>query len=159
MRTLYDFELKDIANNVLPLGNFTGQVVLIVNVASKCGLTPQYVSLQALYRKYKDQGLVILGIPCNQFGGQEPWPEEQVRRFCSTEYGITFPLSHKIEVNGAKRHPLYEWLAGDMARFPGDINWNFEKFLVDREGKVVQRFEPTLEPDAREIVKAIEALL
>lgn len=159
MQTLYDFELKDITGEVLPLKRFEGRVVLIVNVASKCGLTPQYAQLEVVYQKFKDRGLVVLGLPCNQFAGQEPWPEDQIKRFCSTEYEITFPMSGKIEVNGDKRHPLYQWLSGDQARFPGEISWNFEKFLIDREGKAVQRFEPTLEPDARAVINAIEAVL
>jgi glutathione peroxidase len=157
--SLAKIPLKDIDGKDTSLAAYNGKVLLIVNVASKCGLTPQYKALEALYEKYKDQGLVILGFPCNQFGAQEPGTNEQIKEFCSSKYNVTFPLFDKLEVNGANRHPLYVALAGKDSPFPGDIKWNFTKFLIGRDGKILQRFEPRTPPDAAEVIAAIEAAL
>jgi glutathione peroxidase len=134
-----------------------GRTALVVNVASKCGLTPQYTALQALHDTYADRGFTVLGFPCNQFYGQEPGTEAEIAKFCSAEYGVTFPMSSKIEVNGDNRDPIYAALIG--AGEPGDIRWNFEKFLVGGDGTVLARFEPRTEPDAPEVVDAIERTL
>jgi glutathione peroxidase len=131
----------------------------VVNVASKCGLTPQYSALEALYQRYKDRGLTVLGLPCNQFAGQEPGTEQQIQQFCSLTYGVTFPMAAKLEVNGLHRHPLYRLLAGEGAEFPGDITWNFEKFLVGKDGRVLARFAPRTPPDDPAVVQAIEKAL
>jgi glutathione peroxidase len=159
MTSLYDFSLTDIDGAALPLERFRGKAVLLVNVASKCGLTPQYKGLEALYRDYRARGLVVLGLPCNQFGGQEPGTEAEIRTFCESRYDVTFPLSSKVDVNGAGRHALYAWLAGPDARFPGDIQWNFEKFVVDRTGAVAARLGPRTTPDDAKLVAAVEAAL
>ena len=147
MSTLQDFEIAGIENggNIIP--DLKDKVVLAVNVASKCGLTPHYKGLESLYRETKDQGLVVVGFPCNQFGGQEPGTEEEIVAFCDTNYSVSFPLTTKIEVNGADRHPIYKWLTADENGFSGDIEWNFEKFLIDRSGKVVKRYPPATTPD------------
>lgn len=131
--------------------------MLVVNVASQCGLTPQYAKLQELYERYRDRGFEVLGFPCNQFGAQEPGTEAEIRSFCETKYGVTFPLFAKIEVNGPGAHPLYQWLERETGG--GEIAWNFEKFLVDRQGAVRARFSPRTPPDDPEIVRAIEAAL
>jgi glutathione peroxidase len=157
--SLYDLPLKDIDGKDTSLKPYQGKVLLIVNVASKCGLTPQYKALEALHRKYKDQGLLVLGFPCNQFGGQEPGTKDEIKSFCSTQYDVTFPLFEKLEVNGPGRHPLYATLAGKDSPFPGDIKWNFNKFLIGRDGKILKRFEPRTTPDAAEVIKAVEAAL
>jgi glutathione peroxidase len=143
------------------LDDYRGQEVLIVNVASRCGLTPQYTQLEELQKTYGDRGFTVLGFPCNQFMGQEPGTAEEIESFCSMTYGVTFPLMEKIEVNGENRHPLYEELTAvpDAGGYTGDIRWNFEKFLISPEGEVVARFEPTAKPDAPEVVEAIEANL
>lgn len=143
------------------LRQYAGQVVLIVNVASKCGLTPQYAGLQRLHERYAERGFTVLGVPCNQFLGQEPGSAEEIAEFCSTTYGVTFPLTEKTEVNGEGRHALYERLVGfaDAGGHRGDIRWNFEKFLLGRDGKVVARFSPQTEPEAPELIAAIEAQL
>ena len=133
--------------------------MLIVNVASKCGNTPQYAALEKDYEKYKDQGLVVLGFPCNQFKSQEPGSNAEIKEFCHGTYGVTFPIFDKLEVNGDTRNPLYVQLAGPSSPFPGDIKWNFTKFLVARDGHIVARFEPKQKPDDAEVVKAIEAAL
>lgn len=158
MPTLYDFEHTTIEGTPGALAEYRGQVVLIVNVASKCGLTPQYKALEELYRTYKDRGFAVLGFPCNQFGGQEPGTEEEIQTFCSTSYDVTFPMFRKLDVNGAARHPLYAWLESESTKpdGAGDIVWNFAKFLIDREGKVVARFSPTMAPTAVGLVEAIE---
>ena len=155
MSKLHDFSLQDIDGQALPLQHFAGKAVLVVNVASKCGLTPQYTGLESVYRQFKDQGLVVLGVPCNQFAGQEPGSEADIKTFCSTKYDVTFPLTAKVDVNGANAHPLYAWLHGTAAKFPGDVTWNFEKFLIGRDGEVVQRFGPRTTPDAPEVIQAI----
>jgi glutathione peroxidase len=128
-------------------------------VASRCGNTPQYKGLEALYQKYKDQGLVVLGMPCNQFGKQEPGSNEQIKEFCTKEYNVTFPMFDKLDVKGATQHALYKELSGDGAAFPGDVKWNFGKFLVGRDGKVIKRIEPSVKPESPDLVKAIEAAL
>ena len=159
MTTFHDFKLRQLAGTSLNLADYKGKVVLAVNVASKCGLTPQYKKLEAIYRQYKDKGLIVLGIPCNQFMGQEPDTEEEIQSFCSTKYDVTFPLAGKIEVNGAGRDPLYKFLAGEKATFPGDIQWNFEKFLIGKNGDVLKRFSPKAAPDDADIIASIEAAL
>ncbi|MFF4828030.1 glutathione peroxidase [Streptomyces sp. NPDC001312] len=143
------------------LGQYAGQVVLIVNVASKCGLTPQYAGLEQLHERYAGQGFTVLGVPCNQFMGQEPGSAEEIAEFCSATYGVTFPMTEKVEVNGEGRHALYERLTGfaDAEGHSGDIRWNFEKFLVGRDGKVVARFSPQTGPEAAELVAAVEEQL
>jgi glutathione peroxidase len=156
MNTLHDFTLTDIDGNPFPLDQFAGRAVLLVNVASKCGLTPQYTGLEQLHEQYRDRGFSVLGLPCNQFAGQEPGSETEIKTFCSTQYGVTFPMSSKLDVNGEGRHPLYQWLAGDDAAYPGDIKWNFEKFLIGREGQVVARFGPRVPPDDAELVEAVQ---
>lgn len=154
--SVLDVPVKDIKGKDTSLKAFQGKVILVVNVASKCGLTPQYKGLEATYEKYKDKGLVVAGFPCNQFGKQEPGTNEEILSFCSTKYNVTFPMFDKIEVNGPGRHPLYKELIGAGGK---DIGWNFGKFLVGRDGKVIARFEPGTAPDASEVVKAIEAAL
>ena len=159
MSSFHDFELTGIDGDDMPLSSFTGKTVLVVNVASECGLTPQYTALEKIYREHKDAGLVVLGVPCNQFDAQEPGTEAEIKAFCETNYQVTFPLSSKIDVNGENRHPLYQWLAGDGAKFPGDIDWNFGKFLIDRDGQVLQRFEPDVEPDSAPVTEALAQAL
>jgi glutathione peroxidase len=159
MTTLHDFTLTDIDGEQMPLQRFAGRVVLVVNVASRCGLTPQYAALEQLYRELRDDGLSVLGIPCNQFAGQEPGTEADIKSFCSTRFDVSFPMASKTDVNGEGRHPLYEWLAGAGSAFPGDIRWNFEKFLVDRHGHVVARLGPRVEPDSDELVTAVRESL
>ena len=124
-------------------------MLLVVNVASKCGLTPQYAGLENLYQTYRERGFAVLGVPCNQFAGQEPGSEADIQSFCSLNYGVSFPMSAKVEVNGSARHPLYRLLAGEGAEFPGDITWNFEKFLLGPDGRVLARFSPRTAPDDR----------
>jgi glutathione peroxidase len=157
--SVYDIPLKDIDGKDTSLNAYKGKVLLVVNVASKCGLTPQYKSLEAIHEKYKDKGFSVLGFPCNQFAGQEPGTNEEIKQFCSSKYNVSFPLFDKIDVNGAKRHPLYVALAGDKSPFPGDIKWNFGKFLIGRDGEILKRFEPKTAPDAPEVTAAMEAAL
>jgi glutathione peroxidase len=161
MATIYDFTARTIDGEDCPLRDFEGKVLLVVNVASQCGLTPHYAGLEELYRNFKDQGLVVLGFPCNQFGAQEPGSEPEIRQFCTTRYGVTFPMFAKIEVNGSNRHPIYEFLTQQPTQpdGAGDIQWNFAKFLVDRTGKVAARFNPAVAPASEEIVGAIEKAL
>ena len=159
MATIYDIKLTSIDSEDIPLSQFKGIAVLLVNVASKCGLTPQYTALQNLYSKYATQGLAIVGLPCNQFMGQEPGTAEEIKDFCDTNYQVSFPLTAKIDVNGEGRHALYDLLAGDDAVFPGDITWNFEKFLINKDGDVVKRFAPQVTPDSDEVIQAIEGVL
>ena len=156
---LQDIKLKDIDGKETTLKAYQGKVLLIVNVASKCGLTPQYKALQALQDKYGDKGFTVLGFPCNQFAGQEPGSNEEIKQFCSTKYNVSFPLFDKIDVNGPNRHPLYVALAGKDSPYPGDIKWNFGKFLIGRDGKIVKRFEPKTTPDSAEVTAAIAAAL
>jgi glutathione peroxidase len=157
--SIYDIAVKDIDGKDTTLNAYKGKVVLIVNVASKCGFTPQYKNLEAVYQKYKDQGFVILGFPCNQFGGQEPGSDEEIKQFCTSKYSVTFPLFDKIEVNGPNRHPLYVALAGENSPFPGNITWNFNKFLISRDGKILKRFDSKIKPDAPAATEAIKAAL
>ena len=157
--SIYDIKLKDIDGKDTTLAAYKGKAVLVVNVASKCGLTPQYKGLEALYQKYKDKGLVVLGFPCNQFNGQEPGTNEEIKQFCSSKYNVTFPMFDKLDVNGDKRHPLYVTLAGKDSPFPGDIKWNFGKFLIGKDGKILHRFEPRTTPDSEDVTKAVEAAL
>ncbi len=157
--SIYDLKVKDIDGKDVTLGAYKGKAVLIVNVASKCGYTKQYAGLEATYRKYKDQGFVILGFPCNQFGGQEPGSNEQIKEFCSSKFDVTFPLFDKVEVNGANRHPLYVKLAGKDSPFPGDIKWNFNKFLIGKDGQILKRFDSKVAPDSAELTGAVEAAL
>ena len=157
--TLADFTLPLLDGTSQPLAEFAGKVVLVVNVASKCGLTPQYAGLEALYRRYRDQGFVVLGFPCNQFAEQEPGSAEEIAQFCSLTFDVSFPMFGKIDVNGADEHPLYTWLKRSAPGVMGTegIKWNFTKFLVGRDGLVVERFAPTDEPES--IAPAIERLL
>ena len=157
--SIYDIAVKDIDGKDATLAAYKGKVVMIVNVASHCGYTPQYKNLEAVYQKYKDQGFVVLGFPCNQFGGQEPGTNEEIKQFCTSKYDVTFPLFDKIEVNGANRHPLYVALAGETSPFPGDIKWNFTKFLIGKDGKIINRFDSKVKPDSPEATAAIEAAL
>jgi glutathione peroxidase len=157
---LYSFTLPNIDGKPLPLADFKGKVILMVNVASQCGFTPQYTALEAIYQKYKDQGFVILGFPANNFGQQEPGTNEEIKTFCSRKYSVTFPLYSKISVKGADQAPLYQYLTKDAdPSHTGDIKWNFTKFLVDRNGNVVERFEPAVTPDSTDVTSAIEKLL
>ena len=146
---VYDFSLTTLDGRPTTLDVYRGKILLIVNVASKCGFTPQYAGLEALYRKYKDQGVVVLGFPCNQFGGQEPGTESEIREFCSTQYEVTFPLFAKIDVNGKKADPLYVWLKSQAKGILGTeaIKWNFTKFLLDAQGRVVDRFGSNVTPE------------
>ena len=157
--SIYDITVKDIDGKDTVLAGYQGKVLLIVNVASKCGYTPQYKNLEAVYQKYQSQGLVILGFPCNQFGSQEPGTDAEIKQFCSSKYDVTFPLFDKIEVNGPNRHPLYTALAGDASPVPGNIKWNFTKFLIGRDGKILNRFDSKVTPDSPEATAAIEAAL
>lgn len=157
--SLYDIPLKDIHGKDTSLKTYAGKVLLVVNVASKCGLTPQYQALEALHQKYKDKGFLVLGFPCNQFLWQEPGTNEEILRFCTTKYHVTFPMFNKLDVKGSGQHPLYKTLTGSGSKFPGDVKWNFGKFLVGRDGTVLQRFEPRTTPDSPEVLQAIEAAL
>jgi len=157
--SLYDIPLKDIDGKDASLKPYAGKVMLVVNVASHCGYTPQYAGLEALYQKYSAQGLVVCGFPCNQFGGQEPGTPAEIKQFCTSKYDVTFPMFDKLEVNGPKRHPLYVTLAGETSPFPGNIHWNFTKFLIGRDGKIVGRFDSKVKPDSDEMSKAVEAAL
>ena len=157
--TVYDFAAKTIDGIERALSEYRGKPLLIVNVASKCGFTPQYSGLEALYRKFHDRGLEVLGFPCDQFGHQEPGDESEIKTFCSTRYDVTFPMFAKIEVNGANAHPLYRWLKAEKAGILGTeaIKWNFTKFLVDRTGRVVRRYAPSDTPER--IAKDVGAVL
>jgi glutathione peroxidase len=157
--SIYNVPLKDIDGKATTLSPYKGQVILIVNVASHCGFTPQYTALEALYQKYKSQGLVVCGFPCNQFGGQEPGTDTEIKQFCTSKYDVSFPMFDKLEVNGANRHPLYVLLAGNDSPFPGDIHWNFTKFLIGRDGKIVNRFDSAVKPGSDEVTKAVETAL
>lgn len=157
--SITEIPLKDIDGKDTSLKAYKGKVVLLVNVASQCGLTKQYTGLEATYQKYKDQGLVIVGVPCNDFGNQEPGTSEEIKTFCSTKYNVSFPLMSKVHVKGAEQHPLYTALTGKAAKFPGDIEWNFGKFLLSRNGEVLQRFTPQTTPSDPKVIEAIEAAL
>lgn len=159
MSAFHQLLLQGLDGRELPLQPFSGQVLLVVNVASQCGLTPQYQDLEALQQRYQARGFSVLGVPCNQFAGQEPGTPEEIRAFCSSTYGVSFPMSAKMDINGAERHPLYRLLAGEGAEFPGDITWNFEKFLVGQDGRVLARFSPRTTPDDPALIQAIEKAL
>jgi len=159
--SIYDPTLHSLTGDPISLRDYQGKTLLVVNVASKCGLTPQYEGLERLQKTYADRGFTVLGFPCNQFGGQEPGSSEEIATFCSATYGVSFPMFEKVEVNGEGRHPIYE----ELTAFPdgdgeaGDIQWNFEKFLISPDGAIVQRFRPMVDPEAPEVVDAIEAQL
>ena len=159
--SLYDIPINRLDGTSSSLGDFAGQAVLVVNVASKCGLTPQYETLEKIHETYADRGFSVVGIPCNQFGAQEPGSAEEIQEFCSTTYGVTFPMMEKVDVNGDDQHPIYAELTAvnDAEGAAGDIQWNFEKFLLSPSGEIVGRFRPMVDPAAPEIVEAIEANL
>ena len=159
--TIYDIQIADLQGKPLDLDRFRDTAVLVVNVASRCGLTPQYAVLEEVHKRYADRGFTVLGVPCNQFAGQEPGSAEEIAEFCSTTYGVTFPMTEKVEVNGASRHPLYDRLveSPDGEGYSGDIRWNFEKFLVGPDGAVRARFSPPTSPDSPEVIAAIESTL
>jgi glutathione peroxidase len=150
---------KDAAGKDTSLADYKGKVVLVVNVASKCGNTPQYEALEALYKKHKDEGFVVLGFPCNDFGGQEPGTIEEIQTFCKAKYDVTFPLMAKLSVKGESQHELYKALTGEKGAFPGDVRWNFGKFLIGKDGKPLARFEPKMLPDSPEVTSAVEKAL
>ena len=159
--SILDLQLTTLGGEPTTLGALGDKALLLVNVASRCGLTPQYAGLERLHERYAERGFAVVGLPCNQFMGQEPGSAEEIQTFCSTTYGVTFPMMSKIEVNGDERHPLYTELTqtADADGEAGDVQWNFEKFLVDADGSVVARFRPRTQPDAPEVRTAIEALL
>ena len=157
---LYNFKVSSIDNQPVSLGGYQGKVLLVVNVASQCGYTPQYASLEALYEKYKDKGLVVMGFPANNFGSQEPGTNEEIKTFCSRKYSVKFPMFSKVSVQGGDTAPLYQYLTKSAnPSIAGDIKWNFTKFLVDRQGNVVARFEPNITPESPEVTAAIEKAL
>jgi glutathione peroxidase len=159
--SIYTHTIASLDGEPLNLEELRGKAVLVVNVASKCGLTPQYTGLEELQRTYADRGFTVLGVPCNQFGGQEPGSADEISTFCSSTYGVTFPITEKVDVNGQRQHPLYAELTAtpDAAGEAGEIQWNFEKFLISPSGDVVGRFRPTVEPDAEELVGAVTSIL
>ncbi|MCX6602982.1 MAG: glutathione peroxidase [Acidobacteria bacterium] len=154
--SIHEFTMNNIDGQATPLASMKGKAVLVVNVASQCGYTPQYAGLQALYEKYKGQGLVIIGVPANNFGGQEPGTNEDIKQFCSRKYSVTFPIMAKVSVKGSDQTPLYQYLTSTSG---GDVKWNFTKFLVGKDGKPVQRFESGVSPDSPELAAAIEKAL
>jgi len=158
---IWETPIKTLDGKPTTLGAYKGKALLVVNVASKCGLTPQYTQLEDLQKKYESQGFTVLGFPCNQFGGQEPGSAEEIKEFCSTTYGVTFPLMEKIDVNGGGRHPIYQELTqvADAGGHQGDIRWNFEKFVISADGTSVTRFDPRTKPDDPKVVAAIEQAL
>jgi glutathione peroxidase len=157
--SLYDIPLKDIDGKDTSLAAYKGKALLIVNVASKCGFTPQYTALEALQKKYESQGFTVLGFPCNDFGSQEPGTPEEIKTFCSSKYDVTFPLFEKLHVKGPEQHPLYAALTGPTSPLPGPIQWNFGKFVISRDGKILQRFDSKVKPDSPEVTAAIEAAI
>lgn len=159
--SVYDFTLNSIDGAAAPLSSFKGKVVLLVNVASKCGYTPQYAGLEKLYETYKDKGFVIVGVPANNFGAQEPGSNEEIKTFCSRNYNVTFPMMSKVSVKGTDTTPLYQYLTDKSAnpKTGGEIKWNFTKFLVDKKGNVINRFESAVTPESTDLVKAVEAAL
>jgi glutathione peroxidase len=158
-KSVYDYKINSLEGTPSSLGEYKGKVILLVNVASKCGYTPQYKELQALQEKYGSKGFTVVGVPCNDFGAQEPGTSKEIREFCSANYNVSFPLTEKIHVKGAEQHPLYARLTGPDAEFPGEIKWNFSKFLIGRDGKVLKRFESKVKPDSPEVTSAIESAL
>jgi glutathione peroxidase len=157
--SLQNIPLKDINGKDTSLKEYAGKVILLVNVASRCGNTPQYAGLESMYEKYKDKGFVIIGVPSNDFAGQEPGTAEEIKTFCTQNYGVTFPLMEKVHVKGAKKSSLYAALTGPQSPFPGEIQWNFGKFLIGKDGKVVARFAPGVKPETPEVVHAVESAL
>jgi glutathione peroxidase len=159
--SIHDIDVRTLSGDPVSLGSFSGKSLLIVNVASKCGMTPQYEGLQRLHEQYEDRGFAVLGFPCNQFGGQEPGTPEEIQDFCSTTYGVTFPMFSKIDVNGGSRHPLFADLtrSADAAGRAGAIRWNFEKFLISPDGEVTARFRSDVRPEDPDLVKAVAASL
>ncbi|MCI0689041.1 MAG: glutathione peroxidase [Sporichthyaceae bacterium] len=159
--SLYDVEIRRLDDRPLDLAELQGQAVLVVNVASECGFTPQYAGLERLHERYQERGFSVLGVPCNQFGGQEPGTANDIATFCSINYGVTFPLTEKVDVNGPARHSLFDLLtaAPDRKGEAGDVKWNFEKFLIAPDGQIAARFRTRTEPESDEIVTAIEAVL
>ena len=160
-KSIYDFTMRSIDGDHVSLKNYQGKVVLLVNVASKCGFTPQYAALESVYEKYKDKGLVIVGIPANNFMSQEPGTDEEIKKICTNKYNVTFPMMSKVSVKGDDKTPLYVFLTGKDTdpQFSGDIKWNFTKFLFDRNGNPVARFEPNVTPDSPQVTAAIESAL
>lgn len=156
--SVHDFKVKSLDGKDVNLADYKGKVLLIVNVASKCGATPQYEQLEALHEKYGSKGLVVMGFPCNQFGGQEPGTAKEIREFCSSTYNVQFPMFSKIDVNGEAQSPLYDFLK-KSSEDQGNIGWNFEKFVIGKDGRVVSRFKTRTKPDAEEVVKVIETEL
>jgi len=152
---VHEFTMKSIDGQPAPLAAYKGKVMLIVNVASKCGYTPQYTGLQALHEKYKDKGLVLVGVPANNFGGQEPGTDDEIKTFCSRTYNVSFPLMSKVSVKGDDKTPLYQYLTSEK----GEVKWNFTKFLVDKNGKVLAKFDSGVKPDSQELTSAIDAAL
>ncbi len=159
MSNLQDFSIGGLGGEADLVPGLAGSVVLAVNVASKCGLTPQYAGLEKLFGETREQGLLVVGFPCNQFGSQEPGTPEEITEFCQTNYAVTFPLTEKIEANGDCHHPIYAWLTDEDGGFPGDIEWNFEKFLIDRSGNVVKRYPPATTPEDSGLLQDIADLL
>jgi glutathione peroxidase len=157
-KSFYDFTMKNIQGKDVPLNQYKGKALLVVNVASKCGYTPQYDGLEALYKKYKDKGLVVIGFPANNFGSQEPGSNDEIAKFCKTNYGVTFDMMSKISVKGSDQNPLYQYLTSEAPE-KGDVKWNFEKFLVSKNGKVVGRFASGISPDSKELAQSIEKAL
>ncbi len=157
--TVYDHELLDIDGEKTSLSAQKGKVLLLVNVASRCGFTRQYKGLEELHQSYKEKGLVVCGFPCNQFGGQEPGSESEIKEFCSIKFGVTFPMFSKINVNGENRHPLYESIIGENGPLPGNIKWNFTKILIGKDGKPIERFGSMTSPTSKKLIKAIEEAL
>ena len=156
---LSSIPLKDINGKETSLKEYKGKVLLVVNVASKCGFTPQYTGLESTYRKFKDKGLVVLGFPSNDFGAQEPGTNEEIKQFCSSKFDVTFPMFDKLHVKGAEQHPLYAALTGKSSPFPGDVKWNFGKFLIGRDGSIIKRWDSKTTPESKEVAEAIEAAL
>ena len=156
---LQEIPLKDIDGKATTLKAYDGKVLLVVNVASKCGYTKQYTGLEALHQKYAAKGFSVLGFPCNDFGGQEPGTAEEIKTFCSTKFSVTFPLFEKLHVKGAEQHPLYTALTGKSSPVPGDVKWNFGKFLIGKDGKILKRWDSKTEPGDKELTEAVEAAL
>jgi len=161
MTSVYDITVKDIDGKSVKLDRYKGNVLMIVNVASECGFTPQYEGLQKIYQKYQSQGLVVLGFPANNFGGQEPGSEAEIKTFCTQRYKVTFPMFSKLSAKGSNIHPLYKFLTDKASnpKFAGEISWNFNKFLIDRNGNTIARFESSAEPESAEVTEAIEGAL
>jgi glutathione peroxidase len=157
--SLYDYKLETIDGESTTLAEHKGKVILMVNVASRCGFTRQYKGLEELYKQYKPKGLVICGFPCNQFGGQEPGTEDEIKSFCSSKFGVTFPMYSKIDVNGPNRHPLYESIIGEKGPLQGSIKWNFGKILVGKNGVPIEKFGSMTSPSSKKLIKAIESAL